>query len=225
MQNGFGAVVVGASRLLIRFGRIVLVGVALATPAAASPIAYTMEGTFGFGGEGDPLSLVGARLVIVAVADSEDAPAFTSNATGLATATFLPLDLVATISNRPGGAPDVALDYAGQLQAQNFFPPGSTRDNFRLFAAPAIFEGTAVTMPEFAVFFPNQAYFPGTGTPSLPLFAPGDVQTLAAGFLGFSQGAYLLSDRSFTAVPEPGAALLVALSVGLMGAARGSSKR
>jgi hypothetical protein len=46
------------------------------------------------------------------------------------------------------------------------------------------------------------------------------VATVAAGFLGSDQGAYTLSDRSFTAVPEPGTALCVALGVGLLAGLR-----
>jgi hypothetical protein len=75
------------------------------------------------------------------------------------------------------------------------------------------------------VFFLDQNFFPGTGTPPLPLFAPADVATVASGFLGFTGGAYTLSNRSFSAVPEPESALLVTLSVGLMAAARATSRR
>lgn len=210
-----------ASRWLAQLGWVVLVGAALAAPAAAVPIVYTMEGTLAPIGETDPLGLAGARLVLVAIADTDDGPAFTSSSGGVATATYDPQGaLTATFSNRPGGAPDVVLAYTSMLQAANFFPPGTTRDRFGLFDAPAIFEGNAVTMPAFSVFFPDQLYFPGTGTPPLPLFAPGDVATLAAGFLGSDQTAYLISNSSFTAVPEPGTALSVALGLGLLAVVR-----
>ncbi|MEX2208899.1 MAG: PEP-CTERM sorting domain-containing protein [Myxococcota bacterium] len=194
---------------------------ALAAPAAATPIVYTIEGTFGFIGEGDPLSLAGARLVMVAITDTDDGPIFTSSGSGIATATFDPRGaLTATFSNRPGSAPDVVLSYVSQVQALNRFPPGTTADGFMLFQAAAIFEGNAVTMPAFSVFFLDQNFFPGTGTPSLPLFAPSDVAIVAGGFLGSAQGAYTFSDRSFSAVPEPGTALLVALGLGMLAVVR-----
>ncbi len=219
MQNHLAAVF-GAARWLTQLGGIVLIGAALASPAAASPIVYTMQGTLTFNGAGDPLSLNGARLVIAAILDTEDAPPFTGTGSGLATATYQPL-LGASFSNRPGGAPDVVLTYTTLLQVANFFPPSSSRDTLQLFADSATFEGNAVTMPAFSVFFFGQTYLPGTGTPSLPLFAPADVQTLAAGSLSFSQGSYLTSDRSFTAaVPEPAMALCVALGLSVLGVVR-----
>jgi hypothetical protein len=210
-----------ASRLLAHLGWVILVGAALAAPAAALPIVYTMEGTFVPVGETDLLSLAGARLVVVATADTDDGPVFTSSGSGLATAVYEPVGvLTATFSNRPGGAPDVVLTYTSQFQAANRFPPGAAADAFFLFTGSATFEGNAVTMPAFTAFFSGPGFVPGTGTPPLPLFGPGDVATVAAGFLGSDQGAYTLSDRSFTAVPEPGTALCVALGVGLLAGLR-----
>ena len=204
---------------VFRLASVVLVAATLAAPAAAAPITYTMQATLAFGGAGDPLSLNGARLVIAAILDTEVAPPFTGTGSGLATATYQP-QLAASFSNRPGVAPDVVLTYTALLQVANQFSPSSTRDSLRLLEDSALFEGNSVTMPAFSVFFFGQGYFPGTGTPPLPLFAPTDVQTLAAGILASSQGSYLLSDRSFTAVPEPGTALSVVVGLAIIAAMR-----
>lgn len=221
MQSRSSTAAAIASRLRRPLRWLVLVGVVLASPAAASPITYTMEGTFGFVGTGDPLSLNGARLAIVAIADTGVGPVFTSSVSGLSSATYAPqFDVTATFSNRPGGAPDVVLAYASMLQSVNQFPPATVRDAFMFFDAPATFESNSVTMPAFSVFFFGQGYFPGSGTPPLPLFAPADVEIIAAGFLASSHGAYILSNRTFTAVPEPASALGVALGLGLLAVVR-----
>lgn len=206
-----------ASGLLAHLGSVVLV--ALAAPAAAVPIVYTMQGSLVPVGA-DSLSLAGATLVVVATADTDDGPIFTSSGSGLATATYAPASLTATFSNRPGSASDVMLTYGSQLQAQNRFPPGTIADGFTLFSAQATFEGNLVTMPAFSVFFLDQGFFPGTGAPPLPHFAPGNVATVAGGFLSFGQDAYTLSNRSFTAVPEPGTALSVVVGLGMIAAMR-----
>jgi hypothetical protein len=205
-----------ASRRFVHLGAAVLVGAALAVPAAAVPIVYTMQGTLLPVGESDSLNLAGARLVVVATADTDDAPAGTTGGSGLAAATYDPASLTATFSSRPGGAPEVMLAYASQLQALNRFSPGTTADGFGLFSAATTFEGTEVVMPAFSVFFLDQTFFPGTGAPPLPLFAPGNVASVAGGFLSGGGSAYTLGDRSATAVPEPGAALGIVLDLGML---------
>jgi len=209
-----------ASRLLAHLGAVVLVGAASAGPSAATPIVYTLQGTFVPVGGSDGLGLAGATLVVVATADTGDAPATTSSGSGFALGSYAPASLTASFSNRPGSAPDVMLTYASQIQAINRFSPGTTADGLMLESAQATFEGTAVSMPAFSVFFLDQGFFPGAGVPPLPLFAPGDVASVPAGFLSGSGSAYTFSNRSVTAVPEPGAVLAVGVGLGMLAIVR-----
>jgi hypothetical protein len=205
-----------ASRLLVSLGTAVLTVSSLAPRADALPVVYTGQGTLALLSGTDALGLDGATLVVVATADTGDAPAATTSDLGLEVGHYDPATLTATFSNRPGGAPDVMLSYASQLNAANRFL-GALSDSFFLASDNASFGGTSIVMPFFAVTFLSQGYFPGVGVPSLPLFAPADLASLSTGSLNAPTAGYGLSSVSFTAtVPEPGVAVGVVFVAGVL---------
>ena len=76
-------------------------------------------------------------------------------------------------------------------------------------------------LPIYTVAFHDQDFFPGTEVAPLPLFSPGDVASVVAGDLMELGGSpYTLTDLTFTAVPEPGSALLLAAGLTALAARR-----
>jgi hypothetical protein len=93
-------------RPLAWIGALALAGAALAAPAVAVPVVYTVQGTLSTLPGPDTLGIEGATLVVVATADTADAPvgADIDTAIGYAIGSYLPASLTAAFSNRPGGA-------------------------------------------------------------------------------------------------------------------------
>jgi hypothetical protein len=195
-----------------------LAATAPATPAAAAPVAYTLRATLQLIVGTDDFELAGATLVMVATADTDDLPTETVIDLAGVTARYAPNSVSAVFSNRPGGAPDAMTTFPGlPLRASNTFASSSLSDVLGLEGGGGTFEGTEVFFGGFTAFFLDQELFPGTGVPPLPLFAPGDVGQVLVGVFEKTDRfpAYRLTDATFTAVPEPGSAVGVAL--GLVG--------
>ena len=213
------------SRALTQLGLAALAALALSASASAAPVVYTMQGTLVPRSQ-DLLSLAGATLMWVATADTGDTPTEVFLDDGSAQARYL-APAVVTFSNRPGGAPDLQLNYEADLLTFNRSSPEVAADSFALDPTVIRLEGHFAQLPGFDVDFQNQEFYPGNGVAPLPLFGPGDVASLAATGLEdadlFPSFSYAFTNLSITAVPEPASALLLASGLAALAIRRRAS--
>ena len=204
------------SRALTWLGLAALAARALSASASAAPVVYTMQGTV-VPVANDPLGLSGATLVWVATADTGDTPTevLTDPTDPGVIQGRYPVAAVGTFSNRPGGAPDLVLNYEASFLTFNRFSPEPAADSFSLDNTGIRLPGNPTTFDFFSfnLYFQNQEFFPGSEVAPLPLFGPGDVASLTVDCVKPSFDLtclYPLTNTSVTAVPEPASALLLA---------------
>jgi hypothetical protein len=203
-----------------------LLGLALATQAAAIPVTYTVQGTIDQYWGTDVLGLDGATLTVVVHLDTTDVPDSTSASATAAGSDFYPIVLDFLFTDRPGGAPDVALylQSAAGLYLTNFHAPGPSEDNvfFDIWDVYD-FEGTPIFVELAEVHLDD--VFTGSGLPSLSTeWGPSDVVEVDWGFIDDPiQGDFsyqVLGGTASAEVPEPRMALLLGASAGALGLRR-----
>jgi hypothetical protein len=208
-----------------------LLGLALATQAAALPVTYTVQGTLAQEWGSDVLALDGATLTVVIDFDTTDVPDSTSVSATASTSFFYPVLYDLVFSNRPGGAPDVTVSgvSGSGLYIGNFHAPGPNQDNvfFDIWTEIEL-EGTPLFVEAAEVFLDD--VFAGSGLPSLSTeWGPSDVVEVDWWFvydpINFDFSYELVDGTSTAEVPEPRMALLLgagAVALGLRRSLRGS---
>jgi len=203
----------------------VLLGGAVATPARALPVRYTFEGTLGLSSGSDSLSLDGAAIRLVAMADTSDSPATTAMGSEHAIGFFNPSSLTATFSGRPNGLADETVAYAAQLRTDNSFVFSDLFDLRGGVLLTLSMPQLQLQIPSFRVFF-DRTFFPGSDVAPLPVFGAPDLLGVSADALLDPSGGglfrYVVQNPSarVEVIPEPGTAWLLAL--GLLALARWS---
>jgi hypothetical protein len=205
----------------------------VATGARAVPITYSAGGQIGTTSTGDALQLDNASVRLTMLADTSDAPVSTAATADGIEAHYRPSSGLLEITNRPGGAPDLAIPYTPDLVTVNRFEPSALPDRFELD------EGSTTALPGtsrfflagFRVSFLDAAFFPGTDAGALPHFdVTGGVVMFGVFYdldrvalYDFSSGSSSSAGfRVAGMVPEPSSALLLVL--GLSGLALRSSQ-
>src|SRR5215470_16750940 len=102
-----------AAHSLPRLALSTLTATAMATPAAAVPVTYTMRSTLRLIVGSDAMHLTGATMEVVATTDTDDLPVSTVGDFYSSTARYDARSVVVTFSNRPGGAPDAMVTFDG----------------------------------------------------------------------------------------------------------------
>jgi hypothetical protein len=220
---------------LVRAARLSGVAMAVMTaswaqPASAVPVLYTAGGTLSASAAGgDTIHLNFSTVRITLSADTSDAPTGTTSGANSLEARYRPSSGSLIFTNRPGGAPDLTISYAPDLITMNEFAPSAMADSF------ALDQGTTDGVPGTSqyyvgglrVSFLDASFFPGMGPGPLPTFDVTGGTVVFGVFYDLDHVALYTLNNPFVSVdvvPEPGTALLMALGVvGLLAARRATA--
>jgi hypothetical protein len=189
-----------------------------ATAARAVAVQYHLFGHLVPVGE-DLLSLDGATLDIVVDADTSVAPDLVAPLPTVAIAQYFE-SAIATITDRPGGAPDRSFTYQTLLTTFNWRGASAGEsDGFEINSyEDVLLDGVTIRMPDLTYFFAPD-FYGDAGVPPLPVFEAADVVRVSF------QGEHLRDAQTGVnlyhfVLPEPGSGLL--LPLGLLALCRAS---